>query len=136
MQFQNLISLKNKTKIFQNIICCCCDWRFKAYSTYVVEKVFFANETRICFPSTSKGGSKAFNISNTFMDSATDASSRKPYPIEAPEVGSLIIWIFLHVICVVFKHLSMVSSVVNASRPRNRRAVTIHSYCFYFSINT
>ena len=32
MKFQYLLSLKNKIKVFQNIICCSCDWRFKGYS--------------------------------------------------------------------------------------------------------
>ena len=30
MKYQDLFSLKNLKKIFQNVVCCGCDWRFKS----------------------------------------------------------------------------------------------------------
>ena len=31
MKYQVLFPLKNNEKVFMNVICCSCDWRFKGY---------------------------------------------------------------------------------------------------------
>ena len=32
MKYQVLFSLKNKEKVFINVVCCSYDWRFKGYA--------------------------------------------------------------------------------------------------------
>ena len=38
MKYKVLFSLKNNDKVFMNVVCCSCDWRFRVYNGYSGQK--------------------------------------------------------------------------------------------------